>query len=399
MRLNKGWLILASVIFLIPLISASSFVSEEEKAESKLITENTWNGYKHYFIDEDGRVKRPKEGDTVSEGQAYAALRAVWMNDKETFDRCYRWTEANLSRIKEKGDNLLAWHWKDGAVLDWMPASDADIDYVLSLVFAEARWGNAQPEGLDSYAAKAKKILSDILNLETYSTDTGRLYLSPWILAGGGGEVRFPVNPSYYSPAHFRVFYEYTKDERWLKLVNTAYYVLDSLSRDFNGEKGVGLVPDWCSVDNFDKFYPLEGKNTGFGWEAVRVPFRVGLDFFWFKSDEAKNFFESGLAPFIEKEWREKKAVFCEYDYNGTCRNEYENPAFYSAYYLAAAAGKSKYAQVFLNTTRAYLEKEDGNWYYESDREYYVNSLAWLADGVKSGVVADLSAGGKSDGN
>ncbi|MDD5085700.1 MAG: hypothetical protein PHE61_06630, partial [Candidatus Omnitrophica bacterium] len=63
------------------------------------------------------------------------------------------------------------------------------------------------------------------------------------------------------------------------------------------------------------------------------------------------------------------------------------------------AAGKSKYAQVFLNTTRAYLEKEDGDWYYESDREYYVNSLAWLADGVKSGVVADLSAGGKSDGN
>lgn len=398
MKPNKGWLILAPVVLFVPLFVGASFVSDEEKAASKLITENTWSGYKHYFVDEDGRVKRPKEEDTVSEGQAYAMLRAVWMNDKETFDKCYRWTETSLSRLKEKGDNLLAWHWKGGAVLDWMPASDADIDYALSLIFAEVRWKDTQPEGLDSYGEKAKKILNDILNLETYSTDTGRLYLSPWIQADGGGEERFPVNPSYYSPAHFRVFYEYTKDEKWLKLVDTAYYILNSLSREFNGEKGVGLVPDWCSVDNSDKFYPLEGKSAAFGWEAVRVPFRVGLDFIWFKSDDAKRFFESGLAQFVEKEWREKKAVFCEYDYNGACRNEYENPAFYSAYYFAACSGKSKYAQVFLNATRAYLEKEDGNWYYESDKEYYVNSLAWLADGMRSDVVVNLFSGRGNDG-
>ena len=59
----------------------------------------SWAFYKTHYILPDGRVKRPDtKNDTVSEGQAYALLRAVWSNDQATFDRCYGWTEANLSQ-------------------------------------------------------------------------------------------------------------------------------------------------------------------------------------------------------------------------------------------------------------------------------------------------------------
>lgn len=58
-----------------------------------------WAGYKMKFILTNGRVVRPEDGnDTVSEGQAYGMLFAVYMNDKKTFDKCFQWAEQNLSR-------------------------------------------------------------------------------------------------------------------------------------------------------------------------------------------------------------------------------------------------------------------------------------------------------------
>ena len=59
----------------------------------------TWAGYRSRFIAPDGRVVRPEHGnDTVSEGQAYAMLRAAWMDDQATFDRVWHWTKERLSR-------------------------------------------------------------------------------------------------------------------------------------------------------------------------------------------------------------------------------------------------------------------------------------------------------------
>jgi endoglucanase len=333
-------------------------------------------------------VKRPKEGDTVSEGQAYAMLRAVWMDDKEAFDRSYRWAEKNLSRKEKFGDNLLAWHWKDGAVSDWMPASDADVDYALSLIFAHAKWKIA-PAGAEAYGGKAKAVLEDILRLETYRTGSGRIYLSPWILKEGGGSENFPVNPSYYSPAHFKIFHKFSGAGTWLELADTSYYVLVSLSKSFNGEKGAGLIPDWCRVDNKDEFYPLEGKNGGFGWEAVRIPFRVAMDRFWFSDGRAQAVC-GAISGFAENEWKKNGRVFCEYYYDGSPKAQYENSLFYSAYASAFLAAGLPGESALTAKARSYLEAEGADWFYQSTDEYYVNSLAWFLDGFVSGTIRDL---------
>lgn len=349
--------------------------------KSKDFLNNTWQGYKHYFINQVGRVIRPLENDTVSEGQAYAMLRAVFMSDKETFDLCYRWTEKNISRIREKSDNLLAWHWQEGKVTDWMPASDADIDYALSLILAQTRWPNQAPNDLEDYGSKAKKILADILNLETYSTASGRLYLSPWILDPNHNG-KFPVNPSYYSPAHFRVFYEFSNDKRWQNLIDTTYYLLDSLEKKFDGKVGKGLIPDWCSVSNNDEFFQLEGKNSEFGWEAVRIPFRIGLDFLWFKSKQAQDFFQSGFLQFIEGEYKRNGKIYCQYSYDGLCNNKYENILFYAAYYIVLDIAKSVYARDILKKIETAIVKDKNGWVYISPKQYYVNSLAWIAQTI-----------------
>jgi len=195
--MNKffSWKTILVVSILAMVVAAVVFIPKAPKRfVSSDILKSTWVGYKKYFIEEDGRVKRPKENDTVSEGQAYAMLRAVWMDDKETFDRCYRWSEGNLSRTLMNQGHLLGWHWKNGHVDDWMPASDADIDYALSLILAQAKWEAGAPDGLEGYGSKAQKILSDVLTHLTYTTDSGRLYLSPWMTPKAPRSLSFPVN-------------------------------------------------------------------------------------------------------------------------------------------------------------------------------------------------------------
>lgn len=382
------------ILFLITVIailfSGHHWLSKAEANKACQIAENTWAGFKHHFIDESGRVKRIENEDTVSEGQAYAMLRAVWMNDKETFDKCYIWTENNLSRTQTNGDNLLAWHWKDGKIRDWMSASDADIDYALSLVFADACWKGDAPAGVEDYGTKAKLVLEDIIRLETYSTSTGKLYLSPWILDNPTQPDHLPVNPSYYSPAHFRIFYEYTKDSRWLSLIDTTYYLLNSLSKNLEDLRGVGLIPDWCSVNKNDKFNSLEGKSNDFGYEAIRVLFRVGLDYFWFKSKQAKKFL-ADFSKFLEHQFETESVVFCEYDYIGQVLKRYESPAFYACYYYPLQAASSPYSKAALKKCRGYIRKNDNVWFYQNEKEYYLNSLAWLADGLQAGVIRNLS--------
>lgn len=49
---------------------------------------SSWEKYKIRFINQDGRViDYSQNGITTSEGQSYAMLQAVWIDDKETGNR------------------------------------------------------------------------------------------------------------------------------------------------------------------------------------------------------------------------------------------------------------------------------------------------------------------------
>ena len=137
------------LVLLCLVLGCSSGGSEERTAPAKIdrILQDSWGSYVGHFISPAGRVVIPERpGESISEAQAYALLRAVWANDPATFSRVYAWTWRHLSRQEEKGDALLAWRWgkdKDGVrrVLDWNTATDGDLDYALALVLAAPRSG------------------------------------------------------------------------------------------------------------------------------------------------------------------------------------------------------------------------------------------------------------------
>jgi endoglucanase len=218
------------------------------------------------YVDPDGRVvRRDQGGDTVSEGQAYALLVAVALDDRATFDRVWTWTAANLRRP----DGLLAWQWAHGAVVDGEAAADADLDAAWALALAARRW----PAG--GYARPAQELASAIGALETVPAGEGRTVLAagPWAVAAGPGEAA-TVNPSYSSPVADAVL----ADAGFVDAATAASRAAGGRHVVTSLLDGRGVPTDWARVAADGTVSPAGGATGGgdgrFGWDAVRVSLR-----------------------------------------------------------------------------------------------------------------------------
>lgn len=329
-----------------------------------------WSGYGKRFIQQDGRVQRPRNsGDTVSEGQAYVLLIASLLDDRKTFDRVLDWTEAHLSRKGRTGDHLLAWHWEPGkGVTDWNSASDADLDYALALIIASTRWHD------ERYARKARLVMSDLLDRETEMIN-GQRYLLPG--SWRKGRDSSIINPSYLSPAHFRIFFACTGDPRWNNLIEGSYYLIETASKRFAGTTGVGLVPDWLLLTADGALTRATGFSDRFSWDAIRTPWRLGMDAMWFGEDRARRYLD-GMRDFYTQEWeRRGNRFFAEYTYEGRPAGQYEHIAAYAMSLSALARSNSPVLTGVLGKLRSAFNK-DAHLFGDGD-DYYANSLVLLA--------------------
>jgi endoglucanase len=219
------------------------------------------------YVDPDGRVVRRDEGgDTVSEGQAYALLVAVALDDQATFDRVWTWTAANLGRP----DGLLAWRWADGAVVDGEAAADADLDAAWALTIAARRW----PFG--GYGHPAQQLAAAIAAYETVAAGEGRTVLAagPWAVRSTGPGGAATVNPGYASPVAEAVLAEagYVDAAAATARAAGGRHVVTALLDER------GAPTDWARVAT-DGTVSASGSAAGgsggrFGWDAVRVPLR-----------------------------------------------------------------------------------------------------------------------------
>ena len=346
------------------LISCSTVPQNPEE-----ISLRSWTHFKRTFL-RSGRVIRPtNNNDTVSEGEAYVMLRAVLMNDRDTFDNCLLWTEAVLSRKNSHGDRLLAWHFENGQVTDTAAASDADIDYAFSLILASRTWHDIQ------YLQIAREVLKSVLDHET-TVINGRLYFLPWPSRNNVTDELVALNPSYYAPSHFKLFYEISSDNRWIQLSDTTYDILERILVSPRKLQGGGLVPDWIAVDKQGVIRPLPGKPAVYGWDAVRVPLRIAADYYLYDDQRALGILRLFSGSF-EKEFSNNFGVYCCKD--STARS-YDNALFYSAAYAATEASGSSIAPIILQRLRKCIRKNGDSFYYNSPDDYYINSLSWLPE-------------------
>ena len=225
-----------------------------------------WLAYATRFVAPDGRVVDTGNGGiSHSEGQGYAMVLATAYNDRDRFERIWRWAQREL---QVRDDRLFAWRWQpDGAatadqavpgrVTDRNAASDGDILIAWALLRAAALWDEP------AYAAAARPILDDIRATMIVSTAFGQT-----LLPGPFGFVhddRIVVNLSYWVFPALATFAEIDDDPVWRELIDTGTALLRAARF---GEHD--LPPDWLQLA--DAPAPAEGFNPNFGYDAIRVP-------------------------------------------------------------------------------------------------------------------------------
>jgi endoglucanase len=252
---------------------------------------DSWKHYRQAFIQNDGRViDHQAMAISTSEGQAYAMLRALWVNDVETFNTVWTWAKHNLA---VRGDHLWAWKWGQKAdglwgPLDTIAATDADMDAAMALLIAAKRWQNPV------YQQSAMAMLDDIWQKQTMATPWGRV-----LLPGDWDWQRLPenaddatskqwhsirLNPSYLSPVACRLFAQVATNptQQWTQLRTTGNrIVVASLALSDKS----GLPADWITL-NLGKakgqihqhLKPLPAPLNQFGPDAIRVFWRYGLE-------------------------------------------------------------------------------------------------------------------------
>ncbi len=360
-----------------------------DHAEDEVLA-RTWATYKERFI-VDGRVIDPgRSGDTTSEGQSYAMLRAVYSDDRATFDEVWGWTKANL----QQGNGLLAWLYgerDDGTagILDAGAASDGDQDTALALLLASRRWSDP------AYAAEAQTILGAIWEHETAEVNGGRVLVAgDW--ARGDGERSPVVNPSYFAPYAYRIFAEADPGRDWLALVESSYTLLADLRASEGLGGATGLLPTWVTVDPTTGALALapDMQDAGsFGYDGLRAPWRLTLDWLWYRDERAleaiKGF--TYLRAALERDGRLAAVMALD----GAPQADYESLAMYAgvAPAILYSGGSQVAFQVFEQKIAASYVDDGRRAYWGDPDNYYDQNWAWFTTALLDGAMGNLWAG------
>jgi endoglucanase len=358
--------------------SASTFEAAlPPSTPNRQLLAQSWDGYRRRFIQTDGRVIDYEASDrSTSEGQAYAMLRAVLIDDADTFALTLKWGENNLQRQEQskRTDSLWAWKWGKRADATWGSidnnfASDADIDAITALIFASRRWN--RPE----YLELARTKLQDLWRLSTVPGPNGKPYLLP------GPQAAFipnpstlHLNPSYLAPYAFRIFATVDREHDWLGLIDTSYQVLEKSAQ----LSSVGLPSDWVALDIKTGQYQALPSNspiqTLYSFDAYRVWWRVALDAAWFDSKQARQYLTSSTKH-LQKMWRSQGKIPARIDSQGNKLVDYEATSQYAMLFSAWAIVEPQLGQEIL-TKKLLPQYKQGIW--DDYSSYYTQNLAWL---------------------
>ncbi len=357
---------------------------DEDSVTLEALLQESWGAYRQRFIQADGRViDWEAQARTVSEGQAYAMLRAVLADDPATFEQTLDWAETNLKRPSlpndaDGSDRLWAWQWgqrPDGTwgVLDSNFASDADIDAITALILAARRWHRSD------YLELAQLKLDDLWVQSTVALPTltgdGPRYLLPGPI--GAFQPRpgaVYLNPSYLAPYAFRLFAQVDPSRDWLALVDSSYGVLEQSSQ----LSSQGLPSDWVVLDLADQTLEIAptyaNLQSRYGFDAYRVWWRLAWDSAWFEEPRAQAWLAQNLT-FLDKLWQQQKRIPAILTLGGQPVVNYEATAQYAMLYRAfqevnPETAVAIYRQKLMETYR------DGIW--DNADAYYVQNLAWL---------------------
>jgi len=339
-----------------------------------------WKEYKKRFVilegDDYGKVVDHKKDITTSEGQSYAMLQSTWLNDAQTFEAVWLWTKNHMQyRIDDK---LLSWKWKGNALIDSATATDANEDIALALLFAYKLWDR------EDYLAEAKEIINDIWDKSVIKIDN-QYFILPMTATEARREQNYLLNPSYISPATYRIFAQIDKKHDWTKLIDDSYALLNEIGKDEKNK--IYLPPDWLVVNMDNKKLSsakqyFDRDSDVFSFDAFRIIWRVELDKQWFNSKKAKEYLDN-TSNFVNSYYEQNGKLPMIFKLNGDVPTEYNSIAMDSIY-LFLVNNKNEFLNKFLEKDNSYSN------IYNKKLNYYDSNWLWFGFGLYKNQIKNI---------
>lgn len=244
---------------------------------------------------------------TVSEGIGYGMLITYFAGDTEAYNRI--WNYSRAMRFYTNQD-LTPWITKSFYydIIDDASATDADIDIATSLILMYFKYQ------VPAYLEDALKIVNAIWNYEINKTS---LLIYSGNTAMWNEKSPNPVyNLSYFSPVALRLFAAIDPDptHNWTGVLDAMYNYMIAVQT-----AGTGVVPDWSDGSGV----PTDPNNSSaektywtFNKEAVRVPWRIAWDYYWYQDSRAAQVLNTLNAFIVNKTGGDPNSALLAYNYS-----------------------------------------------------------------------------------
>lgn len=352
--------------------------SSEPIADSyQTILQDSWTFYKGRFLKDGSHVVSNTYGGTISEGQSYAMLKAVWMDDPATFRRVWEWTKKHMARPQ---DSLPGWHWgqkEDGSegLLQMETATDADQDIAYALLLAGEKWNEP------SYIEDAKTLIRDLWAVAVRQIN-GKYYLMPGDWEGFFQEYQ-TMAPAYFAPYIYHRFAEVDPEhaDGWRQLANDIYDTLEACS-NLTANK---LPPNWCAVTYVGEgetpqivFSDKQGSTSrDFGYDSFRVYWRMAMDAKLSPSpgrERAKTYLQRH--HYLLTYWQFKKRIPEGFSPDGKPLGNANSGFTMGPLLITAEYNQPSATQAIYRQTLAKHYNPEGYWF--NDYNDYLHSVIWL---------------------
>ena len=252
-----------------------------------------------------GYISDIKNHDARTEGMSYGMMIAVQFGEKDIFDRIWRWSKKYMQHQTGQRKGYFAWSCKtDGTRNAEGAASDGELYFITSLIFASNRWGDNT--GIN-YRAEAQRILNCTMPKE-YEPERRQGGFGGF--GGFGQQQQGPqkmflidpetklitftpdgfgqryTDPSYHIPAFYEVWARWADDGRSDYWRDCAAKSREFLHKAINEE--TGLNPDMCQFDGslMQGFGNRPNPGNNFRYDSWRVPMNITLDYEWCCADK-----------------------------------------------------------------------------------------------------------------
>ncbi len=217
--------------------------------------------------------------DVRTEGQSYGMMMAVQMDNKELFDRIWKWTKTYMWHESGRYKDYFAWSCNpDGTRRAQGPAPDGEEYFAMALLFASNRWGDG-PEPFD-YSVQAKRILTACVHKGEDGEEGDPMWDPQNKLIKFVPETPW-TDPSYHLPHFYELFSLWGPEEDkefWKEAAQASRAFLKLACHP-----ETGLAPEYSEFDGTPNFTRGHGN---FYSDSYRVALNVALDYGWFGGEQ-----------------------------------------------------------------------------------------------------------------